>query len=321
MPTIPRATAARALGAVLALLVLLSLEAHAKVCTDDPRDRFITTSAWRVVKMRTCWAHTLTLKSYSSLHVALEACTSTLACSGVHDLNCMGDHYRLCSRDHNFSVTHEPPAHCVHEKPRQKAKTSVDHIGGKWCSMWCCCEPGWRGALCDDPDECASHPCQNGGVCSESSGDPRVNNYDRKYRCECKGYIGHNCDARLSPVAGHTRCKLQLGADSANASTSTLQAYYEFQAALDLMGMTIQSSDTNFERFCTDAYKMREQGGLCGQRISMYDKRGYLIGSPRVNCKHRPELYALMSMCSTPCMLDPTSACCYVPVEVAWMFP
>ena len=54
---------------------------------------------------------------------------------------------------------------------------------------------------------------------------------------------------------------------------------------------------------------------------------GEVIATPVVNCtgatgERPPELYAVMSLCSTPCMLDAQSIiCCFVPGEVSWMFP
>ena len=197
----------------------------------------------------------------------------------------------------------------------------MDQTKGVWCSLWCCCQDHWHGALCQDYDECVSKPCQNAGVCSESSGDPRVNDYLRKYRCACAGagFSGHNCE--IPRHAAGSACKLQLGAASASASTSTVAAFYQFQAGLEILDTTIKSSATDYERFCTSSYKLHEQGGLCGQRVPMYDKQARLIGNPRVNCSGRSEIHALMFLCSSPCMLDKQSVCCLVPAEVALLFP
>ena len=79
----------------------------------------------------------------------------------------------------------------------------------------------FHGLRCDDYDECSSAPCKNGATCSESFADPRcaqalaflnvgvpaacvlcqcpsrsdyivlstsVNDYFRKFRCECSGW-------------------------------------------------------------------------------------------------------------------------------------
>ena len=85
---------------------------------------------------------------------------------------------------------------------------------------------------------------------------------------------------------------------------------------------------------CHDIYESHERGGVCGQQFVLHNNAGAVIATPAVNCcakgttctsaakgKGRPELYAVMSLCSTPCMLDPASTCCFVPAEVAWQFP
>ena len=252
-----KAPASRA--ALLALLVLLALAlARANICAADPADKH-TVSTWRVARERTCWDHTLTPTTYTSLRAAERACAGVLACSGVHDMNCMGDHFLLCDREHALNVTSDGPYDCVHVKPPLGPKTSVDRIAGRFCSN-CCCDKGWHAALCDDFDECTSRPCQNGGACSESSGDPRVNDYYRKYRCQCTSaqFVGHDCGMRAH-AASSSICKLQLGAASAGASTSTIQAYYQFQAGLEVLDTAIKSAQTDYERFCVDSYTMHEQ--------------------------------------------------------------
>ena len=72
---------------------------------------------------------------------------------------------------------------------------------------------------------------------------------------------------------------------------------------------------------CGNVYKDHEQGGVCGQRITLYDFSGAPIASPVVNCKKRSELWVTMALCASPCMLDKASLCCFVPAEVAYMFP
>ena len=70
---------------------------------------------------------------------------------------------------------------------------------------------------------------------------------------------------------------------------------------------------------------------MCGQQFVLKSKAGAVIATPTVSCTSKgrhgqalaklPELYAVMSLCATPCMIDPESKCCFVPEEVAWMFP
>jgi hypothetical protein len=57
----------------------------------------------------------------------------------------------------------------------------------------CHCARGWAGLQCNvDLDECASFPCQNEGVCKESSSDPNVPN--GQFICECvEGWTGNTC--------------------------------------------------------------------------------------------------------------------------------
>ena len=72
---------------------------------------------------------------------------------------------------------------------------------------------------------------------------------------------------------------------------------------------------------CAKVYTMHEQGGVCGQRITLYDFKGKPIASPKVDCKKKPELYVNLALCAKPCMLDKKSVCCFVPADIAFMFP
>ena len=97
------------------------------------------------------------------------------------------------------------------------------------------------------------------------------------------------------------------------------------QVALEFTGITLKSSDTNFEGFCAAVYKHHEQGGVCGQQFVLRNTKNEAIATPTVNCVQNgvrhPELYAVLSLCATPCMQDKSNVCCFVPAEVAWMFP
>ena len=270
---------------------------------------------------------------HESLEIAQSECRDVPKCGGVYKP--LGDGaYFLCDK---LPTEESKEGGQVWGKPRGMATVKITSVGkrapgqaqpGVWCSNWCCCAPGWHGEACDDADECLSRPCLNNGVCSESSSTYLVNDYFRKYRCECAQgldgkphFRGHNCADAVT--AGGTTCKMdEFGAKSANASTSTLYAYKQFQVALEFTGITLKSSDANFN----------ERGGVCGQQFVLYNNVGIAIATPVVNCctkgkkctsvaTGRPEIYAVMSLCSTPCMMDPASKCCLVPAEVSWMYP
>ena len=85
--------------------------------------------------------------------------------------------------------------------------------------------------------------------------------------------------------------------------------------ALQFTGVTIQSKNTDFERMCADIYESHENGGVCGQQFVLYDKTGQAIATPVVNCTvdgaDRSELFAVMSLCASPCMLDRSALGCY----------
>ena len=197
---------------------------------------------------------------HATLTIAKSECRDDPNCGGVYKPLGLSDGgkgaYFLCDK-RPFDGSAEGGQ--VWGKPRGMASTKVTSVGvrkagqvqaGTWCSNWCCCAPGWHGEACDDADECASSPCKNGGVCAESSSTYLVNDYLRKYRCACaKGhdgktpFEGHNCaDTKAHHAAGG--CHLtEYGAKSANASTSTVTAYKQFQVALELTGITLKSSD------------------------------------------------------------------------------
>ena len=174
-------------------------------------------------------------------------------------------------------------------------------VNGTWCSPLCCCQAPWRGFHCQDFNECASSPCQNGGKCEDSSATHLVNDYYRKFRCTCaRGYGGHACDGKLRPVS--SSCHLSSGISSTKGGTSSIESYYIFQAALEYMDTTIRSSDTNFNRLCRSVFTRMEMGGICQQKFELFNMQGKKISDVAIDCKKEPELYVGLRLCSTPCM-------------------
>ena len=304
------------------------------------------TNPWVHMPDKQCFAHRLPATKlakyqFASLVVARSECRDDPSCAGVYKPLGL-----TTNRDGAYFLCDERPVKDSSEggqvwaKPHGMVSAESTSVGvrkpaqseaGKWCSNWCCCTAGWHGEACDDLDECVSAPCQNGAVCADSFSTYLVNNYFRKYRCACTpSFHGHNCDE--VKILNSGTCVLQLGAKSASGSTSTIKAYRTFQVALEFTGITLKSADTNFERMCADIYEHYEHGGVCGQQFVLHNNAGVAIATPVVNCcpegtkctsaatGGHPELFAVMSLCSTPCMMDRASECCFVPAEVAWMF-
>jgi len=75
-----------------------------------------------------------------------------------------------------------------HSDPCMMGSNCVDIDNGYLCQ----CLPGWTGQNCSqDVDECASSPCQNGGICTT----PEFNSY----LCDCAdGWAGVTCDYQCS---------------------------------------------------------------------------------------------------------------------------
>ena len=110
--------------------------------------------------------------------------------------------------------------HCVAGNcsgiPGHQAAEGV-HCGGVVCAHGKCqfgacdCEPGFSGAKCDDPDECASKPCQNGATCLQSGDaveDLRAR-WQGIYSCACAaGYSGTECQCPDCGVHGECNAKL-----------------------------------------------------------------------------------------------------------------
>ena len=268
--------------------------------------------------------------------------------SGLHDVGCLGTTFRLCDADHATpaftAAGGSSPQHCVLAKPEPKAEdqtAATTWIDGNWCSNWCCCANSggvpnttdWHGQHCDDTNECASVPCLDGGSCTESGTDPRVNDYSRKYRCECAHnvthlYSGHNCEA--VGAKGHsTKCKLTTGVKDTSAAVPAVSNqffYLQFQQALTYLaiGITLRGSNTDFERFCTQVFEREARGGACGQVYRLWSqpkgrRPATVIATPTLSCVQggvkQNEMFVALKLCVAPCMGNPTVQCCFVPVR------
>ena len=243
---------------------------------------------------------------------------------------------------------------------------------GSYCSDWCCCKnatvgmkalkrrvecalekqkllvPGkawlearkaapavtmlWHGTACEDPNECASEPCQNCGVCTESGTDVRVNDYHRSYRCECKaGFEGYNCETNVA-ISTAPKCGVSMGAKNVDQALVTFRGLDAFRNTFRFLRVdSLSKVDVN--RFCETVFDRQLKSGACGHSFKMWTKPGTGKNTqpteifdmdrkiPTLKCLGLPEPYVTMELCVTPCMTDPTVDCCYVAAMYALMFP
>ncbi|XP_017097727.3 protein eyes shut isoform X2 [Drosophila bipectinata] len=82
-------------------------------------------------------------------------------------------------------------------------------IEGPGLEFTCSCPAGWHGRICQEEiNECASSPCQNGGVCVDKLA---------AYACACPmGYTGINCEEEIlicadNPCQNNALCLMEEG--------------------------------------------------------------------------------------------------------------
>ena len=203
-------------------------------------------------------------------------------------------------------------------------------IAGKWCSNWCCCDSHsanvtagideWHGERCNDLNECASSPCKNRGNCTESSTDTRVNNYFRKYRCECTTeYTGHNCQTRVQHDLSPTGCAL-----GQQPSPSNFNSYSIFRSRLKYLDIITSHHEADFDDFCGKFYDRMTQGGACGTRFILTKKAStQALTKVTLDCKGNHEMFVAAKLCMEPCMETKggkTGHCCMMPSIFASRF-
>ncbi|GAB0086236.1 Protein eyes shut [Sergentomyia squamirostris] len=91
----------------------------------------------------------------------------------------------------------------------ERCENGGECIEGTGLSFSCQCSPGWEGDLCEkDINECASSPCQNGGVCVDKLAG---------YACACvTGFTGNDCEETIlecndSPCQNDALCLMEDG--------------------------------------------------------------------------------------------------------------
>ena len=143
---------------------------------------------------------------------------------------------------------------------------SIETLGQSQCTapeagrFVCTCLTGFEGNghECNDIDECASSPCQNGGTCSDSTTDPSVF-FVHSYGCACiAGFEGPNCEVDSDECLSNP-CK-----NGAECLESKSQSHCSY---LGLGFMPCGTACIPEMVPCTDAYRcscvMGFANGLC----------------------------------------------------------
>ncbi|XP_053372966.1 uncharacterized protein LOC123561091 [Mercenaria mercenaria] len=117
---------------------------------------------------------------------------------------------------------------CEHETTVSKSRASgetactddTECIHGNCSSGICTCDIGYSGDHCDlYTDECASSPCQNGGVCTDA-----VNGYS----CACAvGYDGDNCQTNTDECSSNPCQNGGVCTDDVNGYSCTCVVGFE----------------------------------------------------------------------------------------------
>ena len=150
-----------------------------------------------------------------------------------------------------------------------------------------------------------------------------------RYRCNCaSGFTGHDCLKPRTRAASTTRCHLSSGAKSAEGATGTTQSAGEFRKALLYFvdpvthATPLLPAGVDFERFCVEMNSRLEEGGVCQQTFQLYFVGKKTAAATTVlDCRKKAELFVVLELCAEPCMSDTSNVCCFVPLEIAWMFP
>jgi len=111
-------------------------------------------------------------------------------------------------------------------------------------------EPDYSRAGCEDIDDCANEPCENGGVCIDlwRNPDPVVGPQSQKFRCDCSAslpaehWFGDLCERNFDECAQHQdNCHPHATCvDTPGSFTCTCNQYWEGD------GFDIESSPVDF---------------------------------------------------------------------------
>ena len=100
-------------------------------------------------------------------------------------------------------------APCVHGTCSESS-TDLSILLGEYK---CTCEAGWAGQRCDeDIDECASNPCRNDGICTDSIDS---------YSCECPArFEGEHCEVNECGTVNAAQAGLIIGSNMCSGMVS-----------------------------------------------------------------------------------------------------
>nr|XP_056722078.1 lactadherin [Euleptes europaea] len=160
----------------------------------------------------------------------------------------------ICADGFTGIVCNETETGPCHPNPCQNSGVCqlVPSRGDVFSKYVCQCPLGYEGKHCQntsssfsalDMDECASRPCQNGGICLDLEGD---------YACRCiSPYLGKTCNVRCANVLGMETGSIansQLTASSVHYGFLGLQRWGPELARLNNKGIVNAWTSSNYDR-------------------------------------------------------------------------
>ena len=135
-------------------------------------------------------------------------------------------------------------------------------------SFHCLCTRGWLGDRClDDVDECASSPCKNDALCTDSL--VSVSIPVDEYECECAvGWEGHNCENDVDECSSSPCLHDATCAESAEYSNVAIDSYICFCIAGFSNGICLDAVEDHYADSCYSHSDAAARGARCNLDVN-----------------------------------------------------
>ena len=183
---------------------------------------------------------------------------------------------------------------------------------------------------------CPSHSTGPAGATSVAQCTCDDTFYDTDFE---DGVTCEGAPARIANVA-NSPCNMAgmgFGLQTAVTAESSMKRKTQLGVMVTWLGNVTHAhgvgnvlAKANYNDACQQLFVHANTAGglatLCGHRVDLFAygasaKHPKLLGVASLQCHGHSGLYSLMQTCSSTCMSDKQSSCCFVPDVVAWMFP